>query len=85
VRRATRYEVVCTREGAESLVLGYTTRPSASMFLKMARARIDDILPFIGEKDRTSYTRGGGLVLGPRVRIHLSGRTEREADAEGSR
>jgi hypothetical protein len=78
-RRATCYEVVATIEGAPPLVLGFTSRPSYSALLKMAQRRIADILPHIGPDDRTSYSTARGLTLGPRVRIHLTGRTEREA------
>lgn len=80
VGRMTRYEVVATIDGAPR-VLGYTARPSYAAFIRYARERADEILPFLTEDDRTSYSTARGLTLGPRVRIHLSGRTEREADS----
>lgn len=81
-RHATTYEVVAETP-AGTLRLGFTMRPSASTFLKMARAHSEALLPHLTDDDRTSYARKTGLVLGAKVRIRTTGRTEREvAQAE---
>ena len=82
-RRATAYEVVASLPTGETMRLGFTTRPRAAKFLDFAQRHADALLPHLGPDDRTTYSQQDGLKLGA-VRVHLSGRTEREcASLEG--
>jgi len=76
-RRTTCYEVVADLPTGETLRLGFTARASFREFMKLAMVRRDLLIPHIVHGDASSYSTADGLRFGP-VRVHKSGRTERE-------
>lgn len=83
-RHATAYEIVAELPTG-TIRLGFTIRPSARTFLRMAMDHREAIIPHIREEDDASYTAAGGLRLNEKVTIRKSGKTERDCAIEERR
>ena len=76
-RYETRYEILITVNG-ETERAGFTNRVNQHTLLNFARMYRDYILPLISDADPMQYSRQHGLTFGDKIRIHKSGRTERD-------
>lgn len=76
-RRATSYEVGMTFQG-QTTSLGFTERTTKSVLLKIAAQNGEEITRMLDNWDgAATYTKATGWTFGP-VRIHFTGRTERD-------
>ncbi len=76
-RRATSYEVGMTFQG-QTTRLEFTERTTRSVLLSIVRQHSEEILRLMGTWDGDAkYTKATGWTFGP-VRIHFTGKTERE-------
>ncbi len=81
---ATSYEVAVTAHG-NTISLGFTERKTRRVLLHMAQANGAAILARIGGWDgEVTYNSAQGWTFGP-VRIHFTGRTERDVASEMNR
>ncbi len=76
-RRATSYEVGMTFQG-QTTRLEFTERTTRSVLLSIAQHHEEKILRLLGTWDgKAQYSSTTGWTFGP-VRIHFTGKTERE-------
>lgn len=74
----TSYEVAVTEANGNETRLGFTERTTKGTLLNMVCSNGQFILTLLGDWDEDwTYSKATGVTLGP-VRVHFTGRTERD-------
>ncbi len=80
----TSYEVAVTANGTTTH-LGFTERTTKIALLRMSQAHGEFIITLLGDwKGNWVYTKASGVTFGP-VRVHFTGKSEREIASEMGR